>query len=777
MFLMRRIALIILAVCATAVFAGSGLTTSSGAAIVRVRNFFACAPIPVTLNSLVNARLETGDCVETGTNALYDGYTFTGTAGELIDISVSSEVFVPSLRLVQGAFPGGTVIATGTGTTNEFRRITAFAIPSSGTYTIVASTATASGSGAYSLAFESTNPRVDSIQRINSSPAVAGSTLGFSVNFTSSVSGVDATDFVLTTTGVSGASVTNVAGNGSVYTIGVNSGSGAGTIRLDLIDNDTILSGNGVPLGGAGVGNANFTTGPFYTINLPPSGTPTPTPTPQERIGVTNLNDSGPGSLRQAIADVLPGGEVWFNLPFVTPQTLTLTTGEIRITKNLYIFGPGAEFLTISGNNASRVFNIGQSSSGSNVVIYSLRIANGRAPDGDFGGGIEQNFGELVLADCELSGNSALESSAGFGGAIDFFEGRLTILRSKISGNSSSVNGGGIAVANTNVTILDTTIAGNTSGGGGGLHIFGGTATISRSTFSGNTVTNRGGAIFAQNTSISIDNSTLSGNTGDVSAEAIAGALAFEATSGARTAAFTSTTIANNSATPNETGAIRVSARVSSAASATVTFRNSLFAGNSEPAMEAFATGGASSAIVSQGFNLSTGSGNGFFSQPSDRLNAVAGIAPLSNNGGLTETHRLLGESLAVDAGKSFDAEFDQRIFARTVDLMASNANGGDGTDIGALESQSEPSQPFASISGRVTTPAGQNLRNAVVTITGQQGLRRTATTSSFGVYSFAEIPTGLNYFIVVSSKRYRFSPRSVAVAGNLTNVDFVGLE
>jgi Carboxypeptidase regulatory-like domain len=84
---------------------------------------------------------------------------------------------------------------------------------------------------------------------------------------------------------------------------------------------------------------------------------------------------------------------------------------------------------------------------------------------------------------------------------------------------------------------------------------------------------------------------------------------------------------------------------------------------------------------------------------------------------------------------------------------------------------------PIATISGRVTTPTGTSLRNAVVTLTDPQGVRVTATTSSFGVYSFANVPTGLSYFVTVSSKRYRFSARTVLVNGNLTNVDFVGLE
>lgn len=81
------------------------------------------------------------------------------------------------------------------------------------------------------------------------------------------------------------------------------------------------------------------------------------------------------------------------------------------------------------------------------------------------------------------------------------------------------------------------------------------------------------------------------------------------------------------------------------------------------------------------------------------------------------------------------------------------------------------------SVSGRVTTPAGLNLRNVVVSLIDQTGLRRTATTSSFGLYSFDNVSTGQTYTMTVTSKRYRFTPQFVSVTGTLTGVDFVGLE
>lgn len=80
-------------------------------------------------------------------------------------------------------------------------------------------------------------------------------------------------------------------------------------------------------------------------------------------------------------------------------------------------------------------------------------------------------------------------------------------------------------------------------------------------------------------------------------------------------------------------------------------------------------------------------------------------------------------------------------------------------------------------ISGRVTTPSGLGLRNAVVSLIDQNGMRRTAATSSFGIYSFATVMPGQTYTITVSSKRYRYSPVNMPVNDTITNLDFVGLE
>ncbi|MEO8356269.1 MAG: S-layer homology domain-containing protein, partial [Chloroflexota bacterium] len=73
-------------------------------------------------------------------------------------------------------------------------------------------------------------------------------------------------DFALTTAGVTNAFVSSVSGSGTTYTVIMDTGTGDGSIRLDVVDNDSIRDGSSNPLGGLGTGNGNYTNGESYTI-------------------------------------------------------------------------------------------------------------------------------------------------------------------------------------------------------------------------------------------------------------------------------------------------------------------------------------------------------------------------------------------------------------------------------------------------------------------------------------------------------------------------------
>ena len=117
----------------------------------------------------------------------------------------------------------------------------------------------------YTWEIDLTPPSVLSSVRADDNPTDAAS-VDFTVTFSESVTGVNGGDFSLNTTGVSGASISGVSGSGDTYTVSVNTGSGEGTIRLDVDDNDSIMDDADNPLGGAGAGNGDFTSGEEYTI-------------------------------------------------------------------------------------------------------------------------------------------------------------------------------------------------------------------------------------------------------------------------------------------------------------------------------------------------------------------------------------------------------------------------------------------------------------------------------------------------------------------------------
>ena len=170
-------------------------------------------------------------------------------------------------------------------------------------------------------------------------------------------------------------------------------------------------------------------------------------------------------TLRAAIeeANALAGDAINFSVT----GTITLGGTELDIDSNITITGPGADQLTVNGNEASRVFYI---ESGT-VAISGLTIADGDAGTGD-GGGI-WNDGDLTLTNCTVSGNEADDDGGGI-----YNEEDLTLTNCTVSGNEAGDNGGGIY--NDEDTDFKNTILANntatTSGpdcGGGDLDSYG----------------------------------------------------------------------------------------------------------------------------------------------------------------------------------------------------------------------------------------------------------------------------------------------------------------
>ncbi len=216
-------------------------------------------------------------------------------------------------------------------------------------------------------------------------------------------------------------------------------------------------------------------------------------PTHASIIPVTNTNDSGPGSLRQALAIANNGDTI--DATGIS-GAITLTSGTLLVNKSVTINGAGAEVLAVDGNAAGRVFFI---TFGEIVTISGFTIRNGHA--GNAGGGIDnENNATLTITNCTISGNVA-----GLGGGI-FNNGMLTITSTTISGNSSS-NGGAIYNSGGGaLTITNSIVSGNSASSGGGIFNIAAFA-ITNSTFSGNSA-QLGGGIFNTET-LEIGNTVL----------------------------------------------------------------------------------------------------------------------------------------------------------------------------------------------------------------------------------------------------------------------------
>lgn len=234
--------------------------------------------------------------------------------------------------------------------------------------------------------------------------------------------------------------------------------SGAGA---NLSPNPATISGGSA----AGNATANGTTG-SYTVATGATGATSVnfslTNTCYSSIVVTSSATSGAGSLRQAIAQVCPGGTITFD----GDRTILLSS-ELGIDKTLTIDGSG-NAVTVSGNHATRVFNI----SAGQVTVKNMTIADGYVQNRDCsssrncGGGmkLQNNAGIIVtILGCTFSGNSGhSDYSATFGGAIAQENGTLGVTNCTFSGNSVDY-GGAISKTGGTLTLTNCTFTGNGS--------------------------------------------------------------------------------------------------------------------------------------------------------------------------------------------------------------------------------------------------------------------------------------------------------------------------
>jgi hypothetical protein len=208
-------------------------------------------------------------------------------------------------------------------------------------------------------------------------------------------------------------------------------------------------------------------------------------------ITVTNKNDSGAGSLRTAITTSVSGDVIVFNAS-LSNQTITLaSTLQIPVGKNLTIDGSGVTGLTISGNNAVRIFLLGSTSvNPTSLTLKNLNLINGLANDNG-AAVLTQNQGVLNISNCNFSGNNAADG----GSAIySDFEASSTILNCTFSNNvcitGNNESGSTVFLFGPNVqTVKNSTFTNNKGINGGAIHGINAPLLIEDCTFTGNLTT------------------------------------------------------------------------------------------------------------------------------------------------------------------------------------------------------------------------------------------------------------------------------------------------
>lgn len=401
---------------------------------------------------------------------------------------------------------------------------------------------------------------------------------------------------------------------------------------------------------------------------------------------LTLADDGSAGSLRGVLADAFDGDKI----TFLVNGTITLTNGEIPVTADINIAGPGPTNLMIDGNAANRAFTIGSASQQVQMSGLTIRNCLATSTFGGLGGAI-YNTGSLTLSNCVVSSSESMAgANASIGGAAGGFGG----------------NGGAIYNSGT-LSLTACTLAGNQGGPGGtGAP---GTGAFGPGGSGGNG--GNGGAIFSSGT-LTLSSCTLTGNSAGAAGQGgpmtpisnpgvpglggIGGAIY---NSGAGT--LTSCTVDDNAvASSGMAGGIYNSGVMTLIASTVTrnngqlsgggvystnefTARNSLFAENTAASSPDYF-----GPFFSQGHNLigNDAGSFGFFPSDNDIVGTSAApinpvIAPLADNGGLTATVALRAGSPAIDTGD--DTLLSAGI---TTDQRGAPRKSGAHVDIGAYE-------------------------------------------------------------------------------------------
>ena len=526
----------------------------------------------------------------------------------------------------------------------------------------------------------------------------------------------------------------NIAIAESQITVTIPEGQSSTELTVNATDDTLAEEAETITLNlAAGEGYFIYSDNSFATTEIPRNNFDTGTV-------VTNTNDDGAGSLRQAvlIANSFPGRNTITFDSSLAGETITLTSGEIAITDSLDIEGLDEEQIIVSGNNSSRIFNIDddagniyQTDATIDVTISKLTLTNGKAEGDSFiadSGGAIANSENLELIDSTVTGSTAefeggginsygngstvilnrssiVDNSAQDGGGIANSSNSSLIINSSEIANNQAIKGSGIdnkgalelnnsvvsenssggGIYNRgNLELNNSIISGNNSSSVGGGIVDRRNARINNSIINNNSATRDGGGIYSSNDgNLEIINSTISGNTASENGGGIFNGGTFSFFNEGGNIAIANSTITDNSAGFYGSGVANFGD--------TIDVTSTIIAGNNNDEDIA-----GDAPFTSNGNNL-IGNGDGAAGFTNGVNGDIVGtnanpidplLGTLQDNGGSTPTIALLDGSPAIDAGSNpLDLETDRRGegFARVR---------GSQTDIGAFEADADIEPP-----------------------------------------------------------------------------------
>jgi CSLREA domain-containing protein len=491
------------------------------------------------------------------------------------------------------------------------------------------STALASDATA-SWVMDTTAPTVTVEQAVGQTDPFTGptgtTTINFTATFSEPVTGLTAAG--VTIFGTANPTIVNVSGSGTTYNLGVQGMSGSGTVRASVnASAATDSAGNGNTASTSADNTVQFNADNFSTLEV--------NSTFDTDDGSCDPLGTGSGNQDCTLREAINAANADFGADTITfnstvfaapgPYTINLLSALPAITSDMTITGPGAKVLSVKGKAPFRVFSI---SNNATVSISDLTVTNGSTTVD--GGGISVDPGTLTITRVAVTGNT---STASGGGGI-YSTGTLNVIESTISGNhvlpGGGGNGGGILNNLGTLSVVNSTISGNGGGLlGGGIYSTS-SATVSNSTIAANSAQQGGGIYLSPSGAVTLKSTLIGDNTATISGPDVLG-------------------------------------------------------------------GGANGTLNSEGFNLIENTSGATITETLNPGTNITGqdpqLNPLADNGGSTKTHSLLCTSPAIDKGFKFTTTTDQRGSTRPFDfadaVYANAAAPGDGSDIGAFETQS----------------------------------------------------------------------------------------